>query len=298
MIQPDKRHISPFLKWPGGKRWISHEIARVIGPEIKQGSRYFEPFLGAGAVYLRLEPNDALLSDVNKELIRFIQICCCYPEEVVAATWRFSNTKECYYRVRASKPRNDVTWAARFLYLNRTCWGGVYRLNRQGEFNVPFGNSGRQICSKETVLDAINVFKCAEFASHDFEYSFSKARSGDAVYADPPYTSRGQYNGFIRYNESLFSWADQCRLAVTAKSARQRGVFVAISGVMHRDILALYKNWWLASLMRKTCVARKIDRRVVFNEVLLLSRRPRTALKDIKLLRVTDETIASVPSYD
>ncbi len=138
--------VRPFLKWPGGKRWLAPWLAEIIRPEL--GGSYYEPFLGGGAVFLQLSPATAVLSDLNEDLITTLDTIRNYPERVVHAAWRFTNTKTCYERVRKMGPRTDIGAAARFLYLNRTCWGGIYRLNRKGEFNTPFGNSGRAICRK------------------------------------------------------------------------------------------------------------------------------------------------------
>ncbi len=285
----------PFLKWPGGKRWMSSLVSEVIKPELS--GQYIEPFLGGGSVFLQLHPRRSLLSDANADLVAFLKIVRRDPEGVVEATWRLSNTRECYYRTRNSRPRTDIGWAARFLFLNRTCWGGIHRLNQKGEFNVPFGNSGRTICSKNHVVKAAGRFRTAKLRAQDFEVSYKAGASGDVIYSDPPYTSRGQYNGFVRYNERLFSWADQIRLAKESKSARRRGVFVVVSGVLHRDILSLYKHWWFVSLERRSLVARDPDRRLAFHEILLFSRRPKGGIGEHRIQRVTDDVIAEIPNH-
>ena len=285
--------VEPFLKWPGGKRWASGAIAELIRPELK--GRYFEPFLGAGAVFLKLRPDAAVLSDLNTDLMRFLRICRSSPEAVVKATWRHSNTEECYYRIRASRPRSEIGFAARFLYLNRTCWGGIYRTNATGDFNVPFGGSDRQICSKESVLAVARCLKKASLEEGDFERTVASARAGDVIYADPPYTSKGQNNGFIRYNEKLFSWEDQCRLAKVASRARQRGVFTVISGSHHRDVMALYEGWWGIQMNRRSLVSRAVSARRDYSEVLLISRRPKSnAAEKLGAFRVSDTLLAGM----
>lgn len=289
---------NPFLKWPGGKRWISNAIKQFVSCELdERRGRYIEPFLGAGSVFLTLRPKRALLADINADLISFLQIVRNEPEKVVDATRELSNQSECYYRVRSSCPRSRIRWAARFLYLNRTCWGGVYRENKRGEFNVPFGNSGRAICNRKEVVSISKRFRNVKLRTQDFEVSFSDARHGDVVYADPPYTSKGQYNGFVRYNENLFSWKDQVRLSKTARKARRRGAFVIISGVMHRDVLSLYRNWWVASIHRESTIAKDVAYRKTFNEALIFSRKPKQCVDEILVQQITDLLIDSVPHH-
>jgi len=265
----------PFLKWPGGKRWLAPLLSHILTPELSKV--YFEPFAGAAAVFLELSPREAVLSDTNTLLVETLMTVRERPTEVVERIWKFTNTAECYYSVRASTPRTSLGRAARFIYLNRTCWGGIYRLNHRGDFNVPFGNSGRRLCSQAVVREVARRLELAHLKVSDFEVVISQAKSGDVVYADPPYTTRGENNGFVRYNESLFSWSDQMRLAATSRAAQRRGVFVAISGLFHSDVLSLYPGWWVLRLSRSSRISRERKGRKLIHEALILSRRPKCA---------------------
>lgn len=265
--------IAPCLKWPGGKQWLAPALAPVLTSELS--NRYFEPFLGAGALYFYMAPQRAHLADTNRNLIQFFQVLARTPHAVIEKVWGWSNTPDCYYRVRRLSPRSAVSAAARFLYLNRTCWGGIYRTNRSGDFNVPFGNSGRVICRKHQVLACAGLVGRAEVSALDFAELMSSAETGDVVYADPPYTTKGQNNGFLRYNEQIFSWEDQCRLAESAKAASKRGAFIAISGLWHRDIFRLYPGWWAWGHVRGSQVSCRLEGRGTVHEVVLLSRRPK-----------------------
>ncbi len=140
---------------------------------------------------MQLKPQRAVLSDVNGDLITTLCTLRASPTDVTKAVWRFSNSRGCYERVRRSVPRNDVGAAARFVFLNRTCWGGIYRLNRRGEFNVPFGNSERIICRSEQVLALARSLSDAQLFVGDFEGFMNLAGAGDVCYADPPYTTKG-----------------------------------------------------------------------------------------------------------
>ena len=264
--------MPPFLKWPGGKRWLAPSLRNVLLQELE--GTYYEPFLGAGAVFLEIRPQTSVLSDTNQELIQFIAVVRGSPEAVVRAVWRWSNTAECYAAVRNSVPRSDVGRAARFLFLNRTCWGGIYRTNRSGLFNVPFGDSGRRLCSMRHVTEVSAAFSNATLLAQDFESAICCAGKGDVVYADPPYTGKGENNGFIRYNEKLFSWSDQERLAKACRSAKRRGAFVAVSGLQHDELLALYNGWWVLKVSRHSTVSRERSSRQKISEVVVFSRRP------------------------
>jgi len=264
--------IEPLLKWPGGKRWLAPELAPILSAECR--GRYFEPFLGGGAVFLALQPARAVLSDNNAELIESLDVLRSAPDGVLERLWRFSNSADCYYSVRASRPTTPVGAAARFIYLNRTCWGGIYRLNRRGEFNVPFGDSGRVICRKRDLEENARSLSRAKLLCRDFETSMGQAKAGDVIYADPPYTTKGQNNGFVRYNERLFAWKDQKRLAAAARAAARRGAFVAVSGLWHKDVLGLYPGWCRMRLDRPSNVAGDPAYRGRAHEVVLFSRTP------------------------
>ena len=228
-----------------------------------------------------VEPSKAVLSDINVELISCMTTVRDYPEKVISAIKRFSNTRECYYKVRPSNPRSEVGMAARFIYLSRTCWGGLYRVNESGNFNVPFGNSGRNIISSHYLRGCAKALTGAKLMCSDFEKLISKAGKGDVVYADPPYTINGKSNGFIHYNDELFSWEDQQRLAKASERAARRGAFVAITGIWHADILSIYPGWWALKLSRKSLLSRNIKYRRKTSEVLLLNRKPRFLNQEI-----------------
>ncbi len=247
-------------------------------------------------MFLAVRPADAVLSDSNQQLVDFYETCVAEPDRVLDATLRNGNDEYSYYRVRASHPRLPVTKAGRFLYLNKTCWGGIYRLNRNGEFNVPFGNSMRPICNRDLVKKAAEAFGNAEFRCCDFSEVLREAEKGDVVFADPPYTSRGQFNGFVRYNETLFSWKDQVRLCEAARSARRRGAFVAVCGSYHRDVLSLYEGLWVLEVTRKSLVAKRPDARRSVSECLVFSRRPKTDVAGLQ--RISPELLRSVPHRD
>jgi DNA adenine methylase len=193
-------------------------------PPLTPGRRYVEPFLGGGAMFFALCPERALLADLNKELIDVFRTVRDEVDSVIKALRPLKNNEDTYYAIRASKPRNAAMKAARFIYLNKTCFNGLYRVNTRGEFNVPFGRHGAQlvICDERQLRAASEALAATDFDSADFGATVRRARAGDLVYFDPPYTTAHTNNGFIEYNQRVFSWADQRRLARVALSESLR----------------------------------------------------------------------------
>jgi DNA adenine methylase len=265
--------VHHLLKWPGGKRWLAPCLAPTLRAELE--GRYFEPFAGAAAMYLELKPTKAVLSDINGDLVETLMVLQRRPHEILERIWRMSNEHDCYYRIRAREPNSASGRAARFIYLNRTAWGGMQRHNRDGEFNVPFGDSGRPICRKSTLLGFARSLKGTTLLWDDFEVVMEEAGRGDVIYADPPYGAPRRYNGFRRYNDTLFSWKEQIRLANAARRAARRGTFVAVSGHWTRSFLALYRGWWAIRLRRHSRVSRDTASRGVVWEATVVSRKPK-----------------------
>jgi DNA adenine methylase len=233
----------PFVKWAGGKRLLLPQILPLL-PHLEAERRYFEPFLGGGAVYFALGPNRALLSDLNGELIETFEAVRDEVDEVIQRMHRLKNDEDCYYEVRSSRPRTRPTRAARFIYLNKTCFNGLFRVNLRGEFNVPFGRHGEHhvVCDEGQLRSAAGALQNAEFVVADFGRAMRRARAGDLVYLDPPYTLAHVNNGFIEYNARVFSWEDQRRLAAVARRLVNRGVRVAVSNGDHPSITNLYDS--------------------------------------------------------
>lgn len=265
--------VRPCLKWPGGKQWISSRLVPILARELV--ATYREPFIGGGAVFFQMAPSRSVLSDVNGSLISFFSTLAKDPAGIVRIAERWKNNRASYYSVRSQRPSDDLAHAARFLYLNRTCWGGIFRTNRQGEFNVPFGDSGREVFCYDDLVACSSLLSKATLSVMDFQEAMGTAQAGDVIYADPPYTTRGENNGFVRYNEKLFSWADQVRLSVASRSASGRGVFVGVSGLWHKEVLQLYEGWWAWQIARSSRVSRNVHMRGIVHEVVVFSRKPK-----------------------
>jgi DNA adenine methylase len=263
--------IMPFLKWPGGKRWAAAYLASIIREKLK--GIYVEPFLGGAAVFFHLRPSHAILSDINADLISTYEVVRRSPDALLAALRTFQVSKRNYYRTRTDIPSTPILRAARFLYLNRTAFGGMYRLNRRGEFNVPYGGGERTpgILLKTPLLrDASMALKNVELREVDFENVINATRRDDVVYCDPTYTVTHDQNGFVRYNEQNFSWADQERLAKVASRARSRGVTVLISNAHHKEIRKIYRFAALRTLTRHSTLSTDPLKRRTVREYLII----------------------------
>ncbi len=260
----------PFIKWPGGKRWAAPLIARIVRDNLR--GTYIEPFLGSGAVFFRLNPKRALLTDINADLINTYNCVKEDPAKLLRLLKAMPVSEKNYYKYRASNPRTPWNKAARFLYLNRTAFGGIYRLNRQGRFNVPFGGGQRTptiLWEQGILAEASKALESAIIEHSDFEAVIEHAGKGDLVYCDPTYTVTHDVNGFIRYNEKNFCWADQERLAKAARRAAKRGAGVLISNAHHNSIEDCYYGGIFYTLERTSRISRKIEGRRPVREYLI-----------------------------
>lgn len=261
--------VTPFLKWAGGKRWLARDHRSLF--QLSDQDRYVEPFLGSAAVFFSLLPKRALLNDVNPELIHTYGVLKDDWAAVVALLQRHQS-KHCedyYYQVRASLPTGDAARAARFLYLNRTCFNGLYRVNRKGQFNVPLGTKTAVLMASDDFRAVAEALAAAELVSADFEKIIDTCGESDFVFADPPYTVKHNNNGFVKYNERLFSWSDQERLKAALQRAAERGARVVVSNADHPSVRELYAGWAVDTLYRHSVMASESVRRRRTSEVVI-----------------------------
>jgi len=264
--------IKPFLKWAGGKRWLVSNHSNLIPRDY---GRYIEPFLGSGAVFFHLLPNKALLGDTNEPLI--------ITYNALKHNWKLVHrylrrhqtlhSKDYYYQVRASSPRSMATKAAKFIYLNRTCFNGLYRVNLEGKFNVPIGTRQSVIRADDQFSDISTALESADLYPADFENLINLATANDLIFADPPYTVTHNNNSFIKYNEKLFSWSDQLRLFHALKRAQKRGAKVISTNACHPKIMELYqKDFRIIEVCRNSLISSKNEQRKLSQEIVILTR--------------------------
>lgn len=260
--------LQPFLKWAGGKRWL---VARDQGLFPESFDTYFEPFLGGAAVYFHLGPDRAVLSDINAELIDTYR--------AIKENWRLvqrylkchqlRHSKEYYYQQRGLQTRSLFTRAARMLYLNRTCWNGLYRVNLKGQFNVPIGTKTNVLLDTDNFEAVANLLESAALKVQDFEKTMELSKKNDFIFIDPPYTVKHNFNGFIKYNENLFAWEDQVRLREAVDRAVGRGSKVLVLNAAHENIRELYSAYPQRTLFRKNVLSGKPQYRGVYEELVV-----------------------------
>ena len=233
--------MQPFLKWPGGKRWLLAKYPHIFPQEYNV---YYEPFLGGGSAFFHLLPNEAVISDINPDLINTYRMIARHPEQLRAILehHRINHSDRYYYDIRDHIPENSLARAARFLYLNRTCFNGMYRVNQQGHFNVPVGTRACYVEELPIFQQYAQALQHAEIRTRDFVETIRGAGTGDLVFADPPYTIAHNQNSFIKYNETLFSWKDQRRLLKALTRARDRQAIVIATNAMYPELEQMYRN--------------------------------------------------------
>ena len=231
----------PFLKWAGGKRWLVSNHSDLFPAKFNY---YLEPFVGSGAVYFHLLPKKAVLGDTNIDLITTYKAIKTGWQKVEKELRKhhYNHSKFYYYYIRSLRPRTPHTLAARFIYLNRTCWNGLYRVNRMGQFNVPIGTKTDVLLDADDFGTTARILRNAKLVSKDFENVIDRSESGDFLFIDPPYTVKHNYNGFIKYNDLLFKWEDQERLQAAIVRAKRRRVIILLTNANHKSVRKLYQG--------------------------------------------------------
>lgn len=241
----------------------------MIPPEF---GRYFEPFLGAGALFFAIQPTAASLSDSNDQLISCYRQLRDEPQKVSEALRRMPHDKESYYRIRGEQPQSEPQAAARLIYLTTLAFNGIYRVNTDGTFNVPYGGRPYPGLGSEEQLRAYSAaLRGAELLATDFEHVLDRAKSGDLIYLDPPYTVAHSNNGFLKYNDRIFSWSDQQRLASVARELDRRGCFVIVSNANHESIASLYAGFATHLVSRTSVMAADKSKRKAIQEYVFTS---------------------------
>ncbi|GBO83572.1 DNA adenine methylase [Marinobacter salsuginis] len=264
----EKPPLMPFIKWAGGKRWL-YQKHQTLFPDFT--GRYFEPFLGGAAIFFALQPNESVLSDSNQWLIETYQAIRDDWKTVVKKLQEHQDyhCKDYYYDIRSIRFENIMDRAAQFLYLNRTCWNGLFRVNLSGRFNVPIGTKTRVILDDD-FQSISRILKRAKLSVSDFEDTISQANEGDLIFADPPYSVKHNYNGFVKYNEKIFSWSDQERLHRSLKEAKSRGAHVILTNANHESIRELYSDdFQVFEAYRHSTLSGSSDHRCATSELVI-----------------------------
>jgi len=234
--------LSPLLRWAGGKRWLVNKLPSLMG--MLEFPGYHEPFLGGASIFLGLRmPPRVFLSDLNAELIHTYEAIRTDPSQVARFLEKYGNSAEVYYEVRSYEPIDPFDRAARFVFLNHTSFNGIYRVNLNGVYNVPYGHRKSPQIPSEDQLQAFGErLEGAVLTVADFAESIVNVRKGDLVFLDPPYTVAHNQNGFVKYNQHLFSFEDQRRLSVLIDRIKEKGAYYIMTNAAHPSIRELFEK--------------------------------------------------------
>lgn len=262
----------PFLKWPGGKRWLISRYQQIFPPNYNV---YIEPFLGGGSAFFHLAPKQSIIADINEELINTYRMMARNPSQlrICLEMHQENHSPEYYYQIRNTNPNEVLAKAARFLYLNRTCFNGMFRVNQLGQFNVPIGTKTHFIDDVNLFQEYAQILNNAHIRRQDFVDTIRSANTGDLVFADPPYTIAHNQNSFIKYNEKLFSWKDQKRLLKALIRARDRGAIIVATNANYPELQQMYTvdQFYTQELSRYSSISGIADGRGRQSELLISS---------------------------
>ena len=277
--------VMPVLKWVGGKRQLLPEIKKHM-PQITKSSIYYEPFVGGGAVLFDIQPKKAVINDINHDLINVYKVIKHNVEDLITELKedKYVNSSEAFYKIREldRKPKEfhkltEIQKAARMLYLNKTCYNGLYRVNSIGEFNSPFGRYKNPNIINEVGLRAVSkYFNESEitFLNGDFESAVKGIKKGSVVYMDPPYAPISKTSNFTGYNESGFGIDEQERLKKLCDKLTEKGVHVLLSNSDCDIIRQLYsdeKKYSIISVKAKRTINSVANSRGEVREVLIVN---------------------------
>ena len=268
--------VAPVLKWVGGKRQLIDTYSNLLPQKY---SSYCEPFLGGGALLFYLQPNSAIVNDINKELMCVYTVIKENVNKLIEILQTFKNEPDFYYSVRDwDRDRDkylaltDVEKAARILYLNKTCYNGLYRVNNAGEFNSPFGNYRNPNIVNEPILRAVSSYfnkSKVVFSSVDFSDVLSTVKKGTFVYLDPPYDPVSETSNFTGYSKSGFSKEDQMRLRKCCDELDRRGIKFMLSNSATPFIIDQYSTYNIQVVQAKRIVNSVGSRRGDVDEVVV-----------------------------
>lgn len=268
--------VAPVVKWVGGKRQLLDEILPLLPKRI---STYCEPFLGGGAVLFSVQPQKAIVNDLNKDLITVYEVIRDNVEELILSLEKHKNTQEYFYAVR-DIDRNKAAYcnisklekASRLIFLNKTCYNGLFRVNSSGEFNSPFGHYKNPNIVNAPVLRAVNKYFNSNnitFYSEDFESTLSRINKGGFVYLDPPYDPVSDTANFTGYNKGGFDRKEQIRLKKCCDELDKRGIKFMLSNSATDFIKDLYKDYSVFIVKAKRAINADSNKRGEIEEVII-----------------------------
>lgn len=273
VLEQLKSETYPIVKWVGGKRQLMFELIKNMP---KSYNRYFEPFIGGGALFFELQPEQAYISDMNEELINLYSIVRDNVYELIDDLSKHEVSKEYFLEIRnidrteQYTELSDVERASRFIYLNRTCFNGMYRVNSQGQFNVPFGHyKNPRIIDENNLLNCSELLKKTEIKCADFSEILTKVKKGDWVYFDPPYVPLNETSSFTSYTKDGFDIDMQFKLRDVCDELDTMGVKFMLSNSDTKLVNELYANYEIKKVFASRQINANADGRGKITEVLV-----------------------------
>ncbi|WP_338627552.1 DNA adenine methylase [Clostridium baratii] len=273
--------VQPFLKWAGGKRQLMNEIKENLPKDIKE-LKYYEPFIGGGAVFLEIEPKRAIINDFNDELINVYKVIRDNVDELIELLKKHkeNNSQEYFYEIRELDRKfeiydkmSDVEKAARIIYLNKTCYNGLFRVNSKGEFNTPYGKYKNPNIVNEVVLRAVsnylNSSKKIKIMSGDYKECLKRIPGDSFVYFDPPYWKVSDSSSFTGYTMNGFTKENQIELRDTCRMLHKKGIKFMLSNSDTPFIRDLYKEFKIISVDATRSINSNSKKRGNVGEVLV-----------------------------
>ncbi|MDF5719631.1 MAG: DNA adenine methylase [Rhizonema sp. PD37] len=275
LIKDKDNNVSakPFVKWAGGKTQLLLELTSRV-PQTFQ--RYYEPFIGGGALFFSLQPEKALLSDINAELINVYKVVKSNVEKLIASLTQHVYQESYFYNIReADRTTEYTTWdsvqkASRLIYLNKTCFNGLYRVNSKGQFNAPFGDyQNPKICDPENLRACSKILQSATLTSCSYLCIEKHVHKGDFVYFDPPYAPLSTTSNFTNYSKNGFSTENQEILRDLCAKLDKKGVFWMLSNSAAPLILDLYSDYNIEMVEASRTINSKAGKRGKIKEVIV-----------------------------
>lgn len=278
-VSPDAK---PILKWVGGKSQLLTDILPLIP---KKYGKYIEPFFGGGALYFSLKPETSVIADLNDELVNLYQIIKTNPQELITLLRKFKHSSENFYEVR-SQDRSKLSpleMAARTVYLNRTCFNGLYRVNKQGHFNVPFGKYvNPKICDEENIHACSLALQDTNIVCDDYKSSLrTHAKEGDLIFLDPPYLPISEYSDFKRYTKEQFYEEDHIELANEVKRLHELGCHVILTNSNHPLVHDLYGEFNIDVVKTRRSINSNSSKRVGEDVIVNIPPKRRMLIKGV-----------------
>lgn len=271
----------PVLKWVGGKRQLIADIKDNLPASFNS---YFEPFIGGGALFFNLKKTECHINDFNEDLVNVYKVIKRQPHKLIEALGKHSNTAEYYYKIRAldRTPKfaemSEVDRASRFIFLNKTGFNGLYRVNKAGQNNVPFGKyNNPRIVDKDNILECNKLLQKTFITQGDFEKIKAKIKKGDFVYFDPPYIPISKTSSFTSYTSNGFNIKEQQRLRKFCDYIDSIGAYFLLSNSSADEVTALYQDYRIQKVTANRAINCKSAGRGKVGELLIMNYEPNTS---------------------